>query len=302
MAKKRPTPPSAFKKAINTTKDFKNILNNSSNISVIPLNLISSPMTHDRNFYDDKEISDLAKSIKKSGLLQPIVVRKVGDRFERLIGFKRLMATKLNNESDIKAIVLDNIDDETAALITISENLFRQDPNIYDQISAIFDYIVIATNLDHSKIKNLLYKVKSKTELLEDESEAVEKISQILEENLSIGIRTFMDKLRVLDINPILIKAIQEKKISYNIAMELNKLKNDNEIESFLKNTIDNNLSLKELRQLIAKYQEKDTKKTVDNKNILLSKKYQKALAKLDDNKQKLVNEYLNKIAKLMEQ
>lgn len=302
MAKKRPTPPSAFKKAINTTKDFKNILNNSSNISVIPLNLISSPMTHDRNFYDNKEISDLAKSIKKSGLLQPIVVRKVGDRFERLIGFKRLMATKLNNESEIKAIVLDNIDDETAALITISENLFRQDPNIYDQISAIFDYIVIATNLDHSKIKNLLYKVKSKTELLEDESEAVEKISQILEENLSIGIRTFMDKLRVLDINPILIKAIQEKKISYNIAMELNKLKNDNEIESFLKNTIDNNLSLKELRQLIAKYQEKDTKKTVDNKNILLSKKYQKALAKLDDNKQKLVNEYLNKIAKLMEQ
>ena len=302
MAKKRPTPPSAFKKAINTTKDFKNILNNSSNISVIPLNLISSPMTHDRNFYDNKEISDLAKSIKKSGLLQPIVVRKVGDRFERLIGFKRLMATKLNNESEIKAIVLDNIDDETAALITISENLFRQDPNIYDQISAIFDYIVIATNLDHSKIKNLLYKVKSKTELLEDESEAVEKISQILEENLSIGIRTFMDKLRVLDINPILIKAIQEKKISYNIAMELNKLKNDNEIESFLKDTIDNNLSLKELRQLIAKYQEKDTKKTVDNKNILLSKKYQKALAKLDDNKQKLVNEYLNKIAKLMEQ
>ena len=302
MAKKRPTPPSAFKKAINTTKDFKNILNNSSNISVIPLNLISSPMTHDRNFYDNKEISDLAKSIRKSGLLQPIVVRKVGDRFERLIGFKRLMATKLNNESEIKAIVLDNIDDETAALITISENLFRQDPNIYDQISAIFDYIVIATNLDHSKIKNLLYKVKSKTELLEDESEAVEKISQILEENLSIGIRTFMDKLRVLDINPILIKAIQEKKISYNIAMELNKLKNDNEIESFLKDTIDNNLSLKELRQLIAKYQEKDTKKTVDNKNILLSKKYQKALAKLDDNKQKLVNEYLNKIAKLMEQ
>jgi len=301
MAKKRPSPSSAFKKAIDTTKDLKNILNHGSNISVIPLNLISSPITHDRNFYDDIEISDLAKSIKKSGLLQPIVVRKVGDRFERLIGFKRLMATKLNNELEIKAIVLENIDDETAALITISENLFRQDPNIYDQMSAIFDYIVVATNLEHNKIKNLLYKVKSKTELLEDESEAVEQISQILESNLSIGIRTFMDKLRVLDINSILVKAIQEKKIPYNIAIELNKLKNENEIESFLKDTIDNSLSLKELKQLITKSQDKDTKKVINDKNMLLSKKYQKSLAKLDDDKQKLVNDYLNKIAKLME-
>lgn len=301
MAKKRPSPKSAFKKAIDTTNNLKNILNSSNNIALIPLDLISSPMTHDRNFYSDMEISDLAKSIKKSGLLQPIVVRKVGDRFERLIGFKRLIATKLNNETEIKAIVLDNIDDEQAALITISENLFRQDPNIYDQISAIFDYMTIATKLEHKKIKNLLYKVKKKIELSEDETISIEHISQILEANLSINIRTFMDKLRVLDINQILIKAIQERKISYNIAMELNKLKTDDEIKSFLKNTIDNNLSLKEIKNLIKNLQNKETKKVIPNYSLLLSKKYQDNLLKLDDEKRKIVSDYLDKIAKIME-
>jgi len=300
MAKKRPSPKSAFQKAIDTTNDLKDILSNGSNIVSIPLELISSPMTHDRNFYDDLEISDLAKSIKQSGLLQPILVRKIGDRFERLVGFKRLMATKLNNETEIKAIVLEDIDDEKSALITLSENLFRQDPNVYDQMFAIFDYISIATNLEHSKIKNLLYKSKNKIELLDDETTSIEQISKILELNLSISIRTFMDKLRVLDINPILIKAIQEKKIVYNIAIELNKLKSDKEIESFLKNTIDNNLSYKEVKNLIATFQNKMTKKP-ESKNILLSKKYQNSLAKLDTEKQKLVNEYLDKIAKIME-
>lgn len=87
------------------------------------------------DFYDDS-IKGLAESIKQNGLLQPITVRKSGDKFELIAGERRYRACLLNGDSDIEAIIMDSSDDESAKLALI-ENLQREDLNAIEQAMAM---------------------------------------------------------------------------------------------------------------------------------------------------------------------
>ena len=87
------------------------------------------------DFYDDS-IRGLAESIKQNGLLQPITVRKNGDKFELIAGERRYRASLLNGASDIEAIIMESTDDESANLALI-ENLQREDLNAIEQAMAM---------------------------------------------------------------------------------------------------------------------------------------------------------------------
>ncbi|MBQ1691897.1 MAG: ParB/RepB/Spo0J family partition protein, partial [Erysipelotrichaceae bacterium] len=83
------------------------------------------------DFYDDS-IKGLAESIKQNGLLQPVTVRKNGDKYELIAGERRYRASLLNGASDIEAIIMESSDEESANLALI-ENLQREDLNAIEQ-------------------------------------------------------------------------------------------------------------------------------------------------------------------------
>jgi len=86
-----------------------------------------------------KDIDELAASIKKNGLLQPIVVCESEEpgKYEILTGQRRFLAHKELQKRTITACVLDRKVDETEAkIISITENLVRHDPNSKDYIDA----------------------------------------------------------------------------------------------------------------------------------------------------------------------
>lgn len=87
------------------------------------------------DFYDES-IKGLAESIKRNGLLQPVTVRKAGDKFELIAGERRYRATLLNGASEIEAIIMETDDDESANLALI-ENLQREDLNAIEQAMAM---------------------------------------------------------------------------------------------------------------------------------------------------------------------
>jgi len=87
------------------------------------------------DFYDDS-IKGLAESIKQNGLLQPITVRKNGDKFELIAGERRYRAHILNGANDIEAIIMESSDDESAKLALV-ENLQREDLNAIEQAMAM---------------------------------------------------------------------------------------------------------------------------------------------------------------------
>ncbi len=87
------------------------------------------------DFYDDS-IKGLAESIKQNGLLQPVTVRKYGDKYELIAGERRYRASLLNGASDIEAIIMESSDEESANLALI-ENLQREDLNAIEQAMAM---------------------------------------------------------------------------------------------------------------------------------------------------------------------
>lgn len=89
-----------------------------------------------RTVFDDDELSELANSIAEFGVLQPIVVRPTGqDRYELIMGERRLRASKLAKKKTIPAIIR-GTDDQELLRDALLENLHRADLNPIEEARA----------------------------------------------------------------------------------------------------------------------------------------------------------------------
>lgn len=79
-----------------------------------------------RLHFSKDEIKELAESISKVGLLQPISVRPVGDRFQLIAGERRFRAHQHLEKPTIEAIVI-SVDEAESATLALAENIERQD-------------------------------------------------------------------------------------------------------------------------------------------------------------------------------
>ena len=78
--------------------------------------------------FDEEKLEELALSISKYGVIQPIVVRPVSNKYEIIAGERRFKASKLANRSTIPAIVI-NLSDKDSEEIALLENVQRQQLN-----------------------------------------------------------------------------------------------------------------------------------------------------------------------------
>jgi len=76
--------------------------------------------------YDEESLTELADSIREHGVLQPILVRPAGSKFELIAGERRWRASGMAGRESIPAIVV-QFDEQTALEVSIIENLQRED-------------------------------------------------------------------------------------------------------------------------------------------------------------------------------
>lgn len=88
-----------------------------------------------RQDFPENELRELAESIKETGLIQPIIARKIGDRLEIVAGERRFRASKIAGLKEVPVIVRELSDRETLAL-GIVENVQRQDLNPIEEAIA----------------------------------------------------------------------------------------------------------------------------------------------------------------------
>lgn len=89
-----------------------------------------------RTEFDKADISSLADSISQNGILQPLTVRKSGDKYELIAGERRLRAAKLCGYEVVPCIILD-ISDRNSAILALVENIQREDLSFFDEAIAI---------------------------------------------------------------------------------------------------------------------------------------------------------------------
>jgi len=100
----------------------------------ITLDLIDEPPEAMRSTINRDDIFDLTNDIRKNGLINPITVRPIADRFEVVAGHRRLLAHRYGGLPTIRCIVRE-LDDEAAFAVMTSENLAREDVNPVDEAS-----------------------------------------------------------------------------------------------------------------------------------------------------------------------
>ena len=118
-----------------------------------------------RRAFDHEKLAELAQSIRANGIIQPLIVRKHGDRFQLVAGERRLRASKLAGLTEVP-VVVQEISDDHLLEITLIENIQREDLNPIEEAIAyerlgkelhlIPDEIGRRTGKDRSTIANTI--------------------------------------------------------------------------------------------------------------------------------------------------
>ena len=105
-------------------------------VSNLKISLVDPKSDQPRKTFDKEALEELADSIIRNGLLQPILVREYGEgRYQIIAGERRFRASKIAGLSEIPAIILDK-DDRKVAEISLIENIQREDLNPIEEAMA----------------------------------------------------------------------------------------------------------------------------------------------------------------------
>jgi len=192
-----------------------------------------------RKNFDKEKMEELKDSIKKHGIIQPIVVRKMANGYEIVAGERRLKAAKEIGLEKIPAIIK-SINNEKSLEIALVENLQREDLNPVEQANA-FKRLVDEFNLTQQEL-----------------AEATGKSRALV-----------TNTIRLLKLNPEIQKNISEGKISFGHAKLLLSIEDEEVQRAVCDRIIASGLSVRDTERLI-KNIEKVQKKQFKVKNITI--------------------------------
>jgi ParB family transcriptional regulator, chromosome partitioning protein len=113
-----------------------------------------------RGEMEEAPLTELAESIKKQGLLQPILVRELSEgQYEIIAGERRWRASQMAGLTEVP-VLLKQVDDETAMAMALVENLQREDLNAMDQARAMHR-LTTEFSLTHQQVADLLCKSRT---------------------------------------------------------------------------------------------------------------------------------------------
>lgn len=121
----------------------------------LPLDRVDPNPAQSRQVFDEQALDELAASIREHGILEPILVRPLGDRWQVVAGERRVRAARLAGLEMIPAIIREDLTDAQAAYITAVENLQREDLDIEDEARQ-YQALIELTGLSGRKLAERL--------------------------------------------------------------------------------------------------------------------------------------------------
>lgn len=146
--------------SVNSVAENAETVDNSRKIVELDLDLIDPNPFQPRKFFDDDELVELAETIEKHGLIQPIAVRKVGDRYQIISGERRTRASRLAGCTAIKAQVYENLDDKDMSEWALIENIQRVDLNPIE-VAQSYQQLIDNHNYTHEDLAKTVGKSRS---------------------------------------------------------------------------------------------------------------------------------------------
>ena len=212
------------------------------NILQVPIDEIIPNRFQPRLNFDDRGLEELASSIKQHGIIQPLVLRRVDDKYEIIAGERRYKAATMAGLSKVPAVIAD-VDDNKSAEVAIVENVQRRDLSAIEEARSY---------------KNLL----DKGYLTQAE----------LAKKMGLSQSAIANKLRLLNLDEEVQQALIENKISERHARSLLVLPTHEEQRKWLKRIINERMTVRELDNELKKLNEEANKEEEDETDVPLVK------------------------------
>ena len=174
-----------------------------------------------RELFDERALKELALSIREHGVIQPIIVRKIGTKYEIIAGERRYKASTLAGLTKVPAIIR-NLDDKESSKVALIENLQRKDLTPIEE-ARTYQKILDIDNMTQEELAKSMGKSQS----------------------------AVSNKLRLLTLSNKIQDALLNEKISERHARSLLNIKDEKERERLTDIIIEKRLSVKDLDNLI---------------------------------------------------
>lgn len=187
-----------------------------------------------RKTFDEVSLQELANSIEQSGVFQPIIVRKSAVKgYEIIAGERRFRASKLAKKETIPAIIRE-FDEESMMQVAVLENLQREDLNPLEEAEA-YDMLMKNLKLTQAEVAERLGKSRP----------------------------YIANYLRLLSLPKLVKEMMQDERLSMGQARTLLGLKNKEQILKLANRCVKENLTVRQLEQLVSTMNESKDKKKV---------------------------------------
>lgn len=197
----------------------------------VPIEQIKPNPFQPREDFDTHNIEELAQSITEKGVIQPLLVRRKGDNYELIAGERRLRAAKLLNLKELPVIIKD-VEDKDSLELALIENIQRQGLNPIEEAHA-YRYLIEKFQVTQEKISEVLGKARV----------------------------SVTNTLRLLKLPQEVQDEIKKGRISFAHGRALLELADANQQRRFAEETISNDLSVRELENLIKRQRPKIPKR-----------------------------------------
>ncbi|MFA6636271.1 MAG: ParB/RepB/Spo0J family partition protein [Candidatus Omnitrophota bacterium] len=199
-------------------------------------NVMPNPFQPRKKFSKGK-MEELVNSLREKGIIQPILVRSKGEKYEIIAGERRWRAAQEIGLEEIPIIVKRDIDDANSLEISLIENIQREELNTVEEATA--------------------YK-----ELIEKFEYTLEKVGQMMGKDKT----TVSNSLRILTLSREILDLIEEGRISAGHAKALLSVQNEKKRKKVLQTILNKGLSVREAESLVKRIGEPriTAKKTKD--------------------------------------
>lgn len=189
--------------------------------------------------FDEQGLIELSDSIREHGIIQPLVLRKLGNKYEIIAGERRYKAAQMAGLTTVPAVIAD-IDDNKSAEVALVENVQRRDLTAIEEARSY---------------KNLL----DKGYLTQEQ----------LAKRMGLSQPAIANKLRLLNLDEEVQQALLEEKISERHARTLLSLQDKNAQKEWLHKTINERLTVRQLDLELKKLKEEASSSTETSGGII---------------------------------
>lgn len=223
---------------------------------LLSLDLIDLPASQPRRYFDERAMQSLVESIKADGILQPLLVRPLGDnRYELIAGERRYRSAREIGLKEVP-VTIRELTEQQALHIALVENLQREDLNPVEETEGILQLLSHHLEYSPNDVSKLLYRMQNDVQRTNDNvilQPEAETVIEVFERLWKMGWESFVsNRLSLLKLPEDILEKLREGKIEYRKARAIAKVKDKEARKNLLETAVAENLSLTQIKERIA--------------------------------------------------